>query len=118
MICFRGKYGIHLPIAAFQRPNTRQGFIVAAAQQPPTQPVLQQHHHPAPPMTQDALQANFQPYPRLNQVQSDPLYPVMGSPVTPQPPPLQPMWVQAPQPPPPVQPMPVMQQQVPPETER
>ena len=63
-----------------------------------------------PPMMQDPLQlqANFQPYPRLNQVQSDPMYPIVGSPVTPQPPPLQPMWVQAP----------IMQQQVPLETER
>ena len=98
-------------ISAFQRPNTGQSFI-AAAGQPPTHPVLQHHQgHQVPPMMQDPLQlqANFQPYPRLNQVQSDPMYPIVGSPVTPQPPPLQPMWVQAPQPPP-VPPMPVMQQ--------
>ena len=45
-------------------------------------------------MAPDPLQANFQPYPRLDQVQTDPMYPMqpehLGSP---QPPPLQPMWV-------------------------
>ena len=57
-------------------------------------------------------QAHFQPYPRLDQVHSDPMYPIMGSPVTPQPPPLQPMWVLAPQQPP-APTMSIMQQQVP-----
>ena len=61
-------------------------------------------------MAPDPMQANFQPYPRLDQVQPDPMYPMqpelLGSPLTPQPPPLQPMWVPGPQ-------MAAMPQQVP-----
>ena len=61
-------------------------------------------------MAPDPMQANFQPYPRLDQVQPDPMYPMqpelLGSPLTPQPPPLQPMWVPGPQ-------MAAMTQQVP-----